>query len=462
VIRKQVQQTVWDPSGNSTRKVTGVVRFMPFKSNGADCFDSFMLSTAFALLPFYELGAFSRVCKRWRSVASDPSWKPELVVYAWGDADVTGLSVRCPKPTLLDFSLAKQIVKIACSDSSTFALTESGQVWFWGTSWLQGEVDDCREPTLLHELQDIVSVTASPAGYFHGRARRRGYDCAAVTRQGSLYTWGLNSCGQLLHNDDEIARPRRVVAAPDRDLWQPADEPVTHAACGLDYLALCVRRTAGRSSTSVLTFGSWLAFEMGRSRTTLEWLELRDIPLRQLEAGAFHCCALSTSGELYSWGHPIGQDHSNGNLLGQGRCDSFTPQPPRQVVADGLGPVAEVSCSSYTTTAITMDGRVFSWGDCDGDALGHTTENCHLPVWLPTLRWHRVSHGSVAYTNAAVATDEGRVFVWGGNHWEGGIAEGRRTKGPSEVKWRGVPSCYRCNSVALAHRHGFLIFRKEP
>merc|ERR1712137_1451275 len=33
IIRRQMPQTVWDPSRNSTRKVTGVVRFMPFKKN---------------------------------------------------------------------------------------------------------------------------------------------------------------------------------------------------------------------------------------------------------------------------------------------------------------------------------------------------------------------------------------------------------------------------------------------
>ena len=31
-----------------------------------------------------------------------------------------------------------------------------------------------------------------------------------------------------------------------------------------------------------------------------------------------------------------------------------------------------------------------------------------------------------------------------------------------QVTWRGVLSCYKCTGVALAHRHGFLIFRKQP
>ena len=50
--------------------------------------------------------------------------------------------------------------------------------------------------------------------------------------------------------------------------------------------------------------------------------------------------------------------------------------------------------------------------------------------------------------------------MWGGNYWEGGIAEGRSSAAPTEVAWAGVPSCYHCSSVALAHKHGYLIFRK--
>merc|ERR1712048_541358 len=88
---------------------------------------------------------------------------------------------------------------------------------------------------------------------------------------------------------------------------------------------------------------------------------------------------------------------------------------------------------------------------------GHENEHCHVPTWITALRWLKVAHGSLSYTNAAVATDEGRVFVWGGNMWEGGIAAGRNASGPTEIHWGGVPACYRCDKVALAHRHGYLI-----
>jgi len=479
-VRKQVQQTVWDPSGNFTRKVTGVVRFMPFKRD-ANEFEYWVLANSFVFLPFHYLGVVSRVSKRWRNVASDPSWKPELVAYAWGSSAVNGLSVDCAKPTLLEFSLSSQIMQISCSDTATFALTEAGTVWFWGQSWLPDMVDDSPEPSRLEELSDVVSVSVTPPGYFHGRGHLAGYSCAAVTRRGDLFTWGNNRSGALLNQEAHVARPSRVFHSSD--VWQSTTERVLHASCGLFYIALCIERPPRTeangvrtdAATSVITFGSFDADDflhgqlVGRfhrqgppSPEPKEWPQLLGVPIRQLKAGSFHCCALTTRGELYTFGHVYGKDHSNGNLLGHGLPTDEDEMPPTLVVQDGLGPIAELACSTYTTIAITVDGRVFSWGDSDGNSLGHERRNCHSPTWLRSLRWQKVSHGALSYTNGAVATDEGRVFVWGGKAWEGGIASGRNIGEPSEVSWSGVPSCYRCTSVALAHRHGYLIFRKLP
>jgi hypothetical protein len=141
--------------------------------------------------------------------------------------------------------------------------------------------------------------------------------------------------------------------------------------------------------------------------------------------------------------------------------------------------------------AVAVDGRTFSWGDSDGGALGQPSTTCDAPAWLGSLRGLHAVHASVSYTNGAVATSAGRVFVWGGNAWEGGIAEGRTVgAAPTEVVWGGVPACYtcaeitmyilgewyisatltyrrralfthdRCSAVALAHQHGLLVFRK--
>jgi len=475
MVRRQVQQTIWDPSGNATKQVTGMVRFMPFKQQSGDHFDYLMLMTVFEMLPFQSLGTLARVCKRWRGIASDPSWKPEVVAYAWGERGRTGLEKACQHPTLLELSISKKILKVHCGDASTFLVTQSGEVWFWGASWDQDDAFLASPtPKLIPELTDIVTVTTSPPGYHHGRSYMRGYPCAALTRKGALYTWGTDR-GRCLLNSNPAARgPVRVRA--NNELWSSRDEKVLHVALGLGFMAICIQRSggeAGQARTAVLSKGCFSShmFNSSPPHALTDWPQLRNLPIKELVAGNFHCCALTTRGELWTWGSREGADRSNGNLLGTGPRGhgDFTATGPGFIRVDApeqvqnLGPVAEVRCSSYTTVAILVDGKVYTWGDCDGNALGHDVQECHAPHWIRSLRWHKVAHGCVAYTNGAVATKEGRVFVWGGNYWEGGIsAQENANHGTAEVHWKGVPSCYKCVSVALSFKHGFLVFQKQP
>ena len=126
-----------------------------------------------------------------------------------------------------------------------------------------------------------------------------------------------------------------------------------------------------------------------------------------------------------------------------------------------LGAVAEVACSTYSTVAVTVDGRAYSWGDCDGDSLGHTHEMCHEPRRLTSLAGLRVAHSSVCYTNGAAALADGQVYVWGGGMWQGGIGGG--AQGPQRVGvGGGVPPCYRCSSLALGSSHGYIVLRRLP
>ena len=89
---------------------------MPFVA-ARDCngleYDAFM--SVFSFLKFDLIGTLSLVCKRWRSAAGDPYWKPDVVVYAWGSPQTSGLAERAKVPQLLDFSLRETVVSLCCA-----------------------------------------------------------------------------------------------------------------------------------------------------------------------------------------------------------------------------------------------------------------------------------------------------------------------------------------------------------
>ena len=47
-----MQQTVWDSSGNHSRKLTGIVRFMPYKRQAAQELDYELLACIFQMLSY--------------------------------------------------------------------------------------------------------------------------------------------------------------------------------------------------------------------------------------------------------------------------------------------------------------------------------------------------------------------------------------------------------------------------
>ena len=64
-------------------------------------------------------------------------------------------------------------------------------------------------------------------------------------------------------------------------------------------------------------------------------------------------------------------------------------------------------------------GELFTWGDCDGNALGHgplvTTD---VPREVAALQGHPVLRASCGYTNEGVLTRAGELYLWGGGMWD--------------------------------------------
>ena len=59
------------------------------------------LTLTLTLTRYEAVPVLARVCKRWRAVANDPSWKPAVVAYGWGAARVAGVGRAAARPALL-------------------------------------------------------------------------------------------------------------------------------------------------------------------------------------------------------------------------------------------------------------------------------------------------------------------------------------------------------------------------
>eukprot|EP00746_Dinoflagellata_sp_MGD_P167754 gnl/MRDRNA2_/MRDRNA2_98631_c0_seq1.p1 gnl/MRDRNA2_/MRDRNA2_98631_c0~~gnl/MRDRNA2_/MRDRNA2_98631_c0_seq1.p1 ORF type:complete len:465 (+),score=73.83 gnl/MRDRNA2_/MRDRNA2_98631_c0_seq1:105-1499(+) len=433
---------------------------------GAD----FVLSLIFTQLPLEFVGVLCCVNGRWCQHARDSSWKPELLLYSWGEGEHCGHGGETfvGSPSLLHHFYSpyahEQICSVACSDFVTLALTAGGAVYRWGQV-TRDQIINVPERMTALEKHPVAQISVTCPGYFHGRLQAE-YHAAACAEDGSFWMWGGSQHAQLFLEDiSSLTEAARGVPL-NVDFFRRRGEQVVQFSCGVQITVVQTRDRHGRTRVHEAgrEHGNWRWQQQLHALYSQEVPELQDLPIKQLVCGGFFTCAVSSTGELWTWGSSHGPDRANGSLLGRGQKHHNNDGRVSPGVVQNLPmPVRHVACSTYTALAVLQDGSVFTWGDCDGSALGHHETRCHLPHPLHLqVTDLDVEHASLAYTNGAIASRDGRIFMWGGREWENGISSETASDDgmPRELTWNGVALGYRCANLILGHSHAYIIARK--
>ncbi|KAL8545085.1 hypothetical protein ACS0TY_005327 [Phlomoides rotata] len=206
-----------------------------------------------------------------------------------------------------------------------------------------------------------------------------GRHAVLVTKQGEIFSWGEESGGRLGHGvDADVLHPKLVDAL---------------------------------------------------SNTNIELVA----------CGEYHSCAVTLSGDLYTWGH------GHFGLLGHG--NEVSHWVPKRVNGplEGIH-VSSISCGPWHTAVVTSAGQLFTFGDGTFGVLGHgDRESISKPREVESLKglrtvraacgvWHtaavvEVMVGSSSSSNCS----SGKLFTWGDGD------KGRLGHGDKESKL--VPTC---------------------
>lgn len=153
----------------------------------------------------------------------------------------------------------------------------------------------------------------------------------------------------------------------------------------------------------------------------------------------YHSCAVTLSGDLYTWGDGI---HNLG-LLGHGSEASHCIPKKVSGQLEGLR-VTSVSCGPWHTSVVTSSGNLFTFGDGTFGALGHgDRSSTMMPREVKTLKdlrtlkascgsWHTAAIVEVTPGSSGEPTS-GKLFTWGDS--------GRGQLGHGDKETRLVPSC---------------------
>uniref|UniRef100_A0A8C9XGI5 HECT and RLD domain containing E3 ubiquitin protein ligase 3 n=1 Tax=Sander lucioperca TaxID=283035 RepID=A0A8C9XGI5_SANLU len=223
-----------------------------------------------------------------------------------------------------------------------------------------------------------------------------------LLHDGSVYTCGSNSCGQLGHN-------------------KPGTSPELVGA--LDAQTITMMSSGRAHSMAVNEQGqvfAWGAGEGGQLGLGTAEAAVRiprlvkrlcDHRISQVMCGNQHCIALSRDGQLFTWGQ-----NTSGQLgLGKGEPSRLLPYPLKSLA--GI-PFAQITTGGDHSFALSLSGAVFGWGKNRAGQLGlNDKQDRAVPCHIKFLRSQKVVHISCGEEHTAALTKDGGLFTFGEGSW---------------------------------------------
>lgn len=230
-----------------------------------------------------------------------------------------------------------------------------------------------------------------------------GRHASLVTKQGEIYSWGEESGGRLGHGvDSDVSQPKLIDA-------------------------------------------------------------LSSLNIELVACGEYHSCAVTSSGNLYTWGDGT----YNFGLLGHG--NNVSHWIPKRVNGPLEGVhVSSVTCGPWHTAVVTSAGKLFTFGDGTFGVLGHgDRKSVSIPREVESLKglrtvrvacgvWHTAAVVEVMAGNSSSSNySSGKLFTWGdGDKYRLGHGDKESKLVPTCVAALVDPnfcqvSCGNCLTVAL-------------
>ena len=293
------------------------------------------------------------------------------------------------------------------------AVKTDGTLWTWGGN-SNGQIGD---NTQIFDLSQPLTLRLTPVTTFAGGTNWKqvaGGDghTAALNDDGvnkRLYLWGSDSGAQLgfFYLNQDVI-PNQTFAGGTN--WKQVSSGGSHTAA--------VKTDGTLWAWGVNTFGQIGDNTSGNVRTTPVTTFAGGTNWKQVSSGDSYIAAIKTDGTLWTWGR---------NAYGQlGNGVTTDRSIPVTTTAGGTN-WKQVACGNSHTAAIKTDGTLWTWGNGANGALGNgvTTGNISTPVttFSGGTNWKQVSAGG-SHT-PAIKTD-GTLWTWG-NGGSGILGNGATT-----------------------------------
>ena len=278
--------------------------------------------------------------------------------------------------------------------STSFAFqTDGGEVITVGTGTLNLTIDVLDQAV----LPDVISASTSAS-----------HTCV-VLAGGAVRCWGMGFSGGLGYgNTNNIGDNETPASAGDVNVGGAATQVTTGSFATCVRLSTGAVRCWGTNTDGQLGLGNTTAIGDNEVPSSVAEVNV-GAPVAQISASGNHVCALLTNGNVRCWGDgSVGAlGYGNTNDIG----DNETPASAGDVNVGG--PVAQIAVGAFHTCALLTSGAVRCWGlAVDGQlGLGNTNNigDNELPSSVLPVAFAALANG--AFTPAQVLAGERHTCV---------------------------------------------------
>lgn len=346
------------------------------------------------------------------NIASATGARTSPGLWAWGQGVYSALG----NGTTIQYSSPVQIgsltnwKQVSVNITNSAAIKTDGTLWTWGGNnygqlgnggTLSG-IAGYSSPIQIGSLTNWKQVVA-------------GYSMGAIKTDGTLWTWGWNTVGQLgIGNRTDTYTPIQVGLLTN---WKQ----VSCGSSGGTFYAIKTNGTLWAWGDGYLgRLGNGLGLNTTAYSSPIQIGSLTN--WSQVSGGGGHAAAVKTDGTLWTWGFDAyGQ-------LGNGTAINYSS--PIQVGL--LTNWKQVSAGEGTTAAIKTDGTLWIWGRGGLGTMGNGTRtNYSSPIQVGLLtNWKQVS---CRYLGAAAIKTDGTLWTWGYNGY-GMLGNGTQIEHSSPIQ----------------------------
>ena len=379
--------------------------------------------------------------------------KTDGTLWVWGNGIEGQLGIKNTNSKSIPvttFAGGNNWTQVSCGQDHTAAIKTDGTLWTWGNG-IEGQLG--KNSNALRSLTPITTFSggtgwqspATPGEDVPYTLSSGGFYTSAIKTDGTLWTWGNGSVGQLGNSDliniftpittfaggtnwahVSVGSNHTAAVKTDGTLWTWGNgirgqlgnaaitnrsTPVTTSAGGTNWAQVScgsIHTAAIKTDGRLWTWGLGSYGQLGNASTTA-----RSTPVttfaggtnwKQVSCGEVHTAAIKTDGTLWTWGN--GLDGQLGNGLSGGRST------PSTTFAGGIN-WAQVSCGGRHTVAIKTDGTLWTWGNGTFGRLGNASTTARatpVTTFAGGINWAQVSGG---YGSTSAIKTDGTLWTWG-------------------------------------------------